>query len=98
MVRGMGLILAWMCVIRSRIAQRNPSKMPAINDGVKWHKQWRGFFISLPCALFLLVYFDYERPIVGWEKLLFVSVMLVGMLGVALYFFDFARNIRNRNK
>lgn len=70
--------------------------MPARNDGAKWGKQWRGFFISLPCALFLLLYFNYDKPIEGWEKLLFVSALFIGMFGVALYFFDFARNLKNK--
>ena len=61
-------------------------------------KLWRGAIICTLCAAYLLLFVDYSKPLAPGAKTVYVIVLLAGMLGMVLYFFDYFVMMRKRRE
>lgn len=56
---------------------------------------WRGVIVTIACAAYMLIIFDFSRSPTSNERLAFMFALLGGIGGMALYFYDFSRWYRS---
>lgn len=59
---------------------------------------WRGVFICLVCAAYLTLFVDYDQPIGRGGKYVYVSILIIGIAGMILYFFDLSSASKKAKK
>ena len=58
-------------------------------------KIWRGIIVTIICAVYLLIIFDYSQPAVSNDRLYFFIALFGGIGGMLVYFFDFYKWYRS---
>ena len=58
-------------------------------------KIWRGVIVTIICAAYLLIIFDYSQPPDRNDRLYFFVALFGGISGMLVYFFDFYKWYRS---
>ena len=64
---------------------------PLLPDFGRSLRLWRGVLLTIACAIYMLLFFDFSRPPDRSESWRFLVAIVLGMGGIVLYFFDLRR-------